>query len=110
ADAYWKQGSVRVDYGAIACPVFAVGGWADGYTNAIPRLLSGLRAPCRGLVGPWGHAYPHDASPGPSIGFLQEVLHWWRSSVEGTSGERSYRVWMPESVPAGFRGEDRPGR
>jgi hypothetical protein len=21
-----------------------------------------------------------------------------------------YRVWMPESVPPGFRGEDRPGR
>jgi putative CocE/NonD family hydrolase len=110
ADAYWKQGSVREDYGAIACPVFAVGGWADGYANAIPRLFSALRVPCRGLVGPWGHAYPHDASPGPSIGFLQEVLRWWRSSVEGTDGESSFRVWMPESVPAGFRGEDRPGR
>jgi predicted acyl esterase len=126
ADAYWKQGSVREDYGAIACPVFAVGGWGDGYRNAIPRLLSGLRAPCRGLIGPWGHAYPHDANPGPSIGFLQEALRWWRSCLgeangdsrpgwrEGTpqlpsENEPRYRVWMPESVPAGFRG-DRPGR
>jgi len=128
ADAYWKQGSVRYDYGAIACPVFAVGGWADGYTSAIPRLLSGLRVPSRGLVGPWGHAYPHDASPGPSIGFLQEALHWWHNCLgEGNDDKRPgqresmahippsdseprYRVWMSESVPAGFRGEDRPGR
>ena len=118
-DAYWKQGSVREDYGAIACPVFAVGGWADGYRNAIPRLLAGLRVPRRGLVGPWGHAYPHDARPGPSIGFLQEALLWWRSSLgernaraqAGSSArEPLYRVWMPESVPAGYRGEDRPGR
>ncbi len=115
-DAYWKQGSVREDYGAIACPVFAVGGWADGYTSAIPRLLSGLRVPCRGLVGPWGHAYPHDASPGPSIGFLQEALRWWQSCLGDGNGdtpresEPRYRVWMPDSVPAGFRGDDRPGR
>jgi putative CocE/NonD family hydrolase len=123
-DAYWKQGSVCEDYGAIACPVFAVGGWADGYKNAIPRLLAGLRVPCRALVGPWGHAYPHDARPGPSIGFLQEALEWWRSCLGEHGDDRvdpqdraragepdpRYRVWMQESVPAGFRGDDRPGR
>jgi putative CocE/NonD family hydrolase len=121
-DLYWKQGSVCEDYGAIACPVFAVGGWADGYKNAIPRLLAGLRVPRRALIGPWGHAYPHDARPGPSIGFLQEALRWWHSCLgedgrsSGPSRARSgasepaYRVWMPESVPAGYRGDDRPGR
>jgi len=112
ADGYWKQGSVREDYGALACPVFAVGGWADGYTNAIPRLLAGLRVPCRALVGPWGHAYPHAAKPGPSIGFLQEALGWWRACLGGDrrADEPRYRVWMAESVPPGFRGDDRPGR
>jgi putative CocE/NonD family hydrolase len=118
-DGYWKQGSVCEDYGAIACPVFAVGGWADGYTNAIPRMLSGLGVARRGLIGPWGHAYPHDARPGPSIGFLQEALSWWnrclgeRSTPEldrASASEPLYRVWMPESVPAGYRGQDRPGR
>jgi predicted acyl esterase len=124
-DEYWRQGSVCEDYGAIACPVFAVGGWADGYRNAIPRLLAGLRAPRRALIGPWGHAYPHDARPGPSIGFLQEALLWWRSCLGEENGrdgsgsvsrapssasEPLYRVWMPESVPAGYRGDDRPGR
>ncbi len=117
-DAYWKQGSVNEDYDAIACPVFAVGGWADGYRSAILRLLAGLRVPCRGLIGPWGHAYPHDAHPGPSIGFLQEALRWWRGCLGENDdvgpgqeqNEPRYRVWMPDSVPAGFRGEDRPGR
>jgi putative CocE/NonD family hydrolase len=112
-DAYWKHGSVGEDYAAIGCPVLAVGGWADGYTNAIPRLLSGLRVPRRGLVGPWGHAYPHAASPGPSVGFLQEALRWWNRHLAGqgtaSDDEPLYRAWMPESLPAGTRG-DRPGR
>ena len=39
-DAFWKQGSVCEDYARDQCPVYTVGGWADGYTNAIPRLLA----------------------------------------------------------------------
>jgi predicted acyl esterase len=39
-DGYWKHGSVCEDYAAIECPVYAVGGWADAYRNAIPRLLA----------------------------------------------------------------------
>jgi len=70
-DDYWRHGSVGEDPGRIGCPVYAVGGWADGYTNAIPRLLASLRAPRKGLVGPWGHEYPHDGAPGPAIGFQQ---------------------------------------
>jgi len=46
-DAYWKHGSVCEDYTAIQCPVYAVGGWTDGYKNAIPRLLERLRVPAR---------------------------------------------------------------
>jgi hypothetical protein len=52
-DAYWKHGSVCEDYAAIQCPVYAVGGWTDGYKNAIPRLLTGLKVPRKGLIGPW---------------------------------------------------------
>ena len=52
------------DYDAIKAAVYMVGGWADGYTNAIFRVASGLRAPFRGLVGPWTHAYPWKARPG----------------------------------------------
>ncbi|MFD2030058.1 CocE/NonD family hydrolase [Ancylobacter dichloromethanicus] len=53
-DAYWRHGSVREDYSRIEVPVLAVGGWADSYTNAVPRLVAGLPGMRRGLIGPWG--------------------------------------------------------
>ena len=64
-DDYWRHGSVCEDYGAVQCPVYAIGGWADGYSNAIPRLLAGLSAPTKGLIGPWAHTFPHAGVPGP---------------------------------------------
>ena len=82
-DAYWRHGSVCEDFSAIQCPVFAVGGWADAYTNAIPRLLEGLKTPRLGLIGPWAHLYPQDGKPGPAIGFLQEALRWWDHWLKG---------------------------
>jgi hypothetical protein len=113
-DGYWRHGSVCEDYEAIRCPVYAIGGWADAYTNAIPRLLAGLTVPRKGLVGPWAHVYPHDGVPGPAIGFLQESLRWWdhwlRGIDTGVMDEPMYRVWMQESVPPKPFYEERPGR
>ena len=101
-DAYWKHGSVCEDYAAIQCPVYAVGGWTDGYKNAIPRLLERLKVPRKGLIGPWAHAYPHFALPGPQIGFLQEILRWWDHWLKGVDtgvmDEPMLRAWMTESV------------
>jgi putative CocE/NonD family hydrolase len=113
-DAYWKHGSVCEDFGAIECPVYAVGGWADGYSNAVPRLLTGLRVPRKGLIGPWAHRYPHFAKPGPQIGFLQECLRWWdhwlKARDTGIMAEPMYRVWMEEWVPPQVHYEEKPGR
>ena len=77
-DEFWKHGSVCEDFGAIEAAVLAVGGWSDGYTNAVLRLLSGLSCPRRGLIGPWAHAWPQAGPPGPTIGFLQHLVRWWR--------------------------------
>ena len=101
-DAYWKHGSVGEDWPAIACPVYAVGGWADGYTNAVPRLVHGLQVPRRGLVGPWGHMFPHEGVPGPRIGFLQEALGWWERWLRDDDGGAPRRAAVP-SVDAGER-------
>ena len=113
-DAYWKHGSVCEDYAAIQCPVYAVGGWTDGYTNAIPRLLAGLAVPRKGLIGPWAHAYPHIALPGPQIGFLQEALRWWghwlKGDDTGVMDEPMLRAWMTESVRPATHHETLPGR
>jgi putative CocE/NonD family hydrolase len=113
-DGYWRWGSVCEDYDAIQCPVYAVGGWTDGYTNAILRLLERLHVPRKGLIGPWAHAYPHIALPGPQIGFLQEVLRWWdywlKGIDTGVMDEPMLRAWMTDSVePASFH-EVLPGR
>jgi len=113
-DAFWKQGSVCEDYSRITAAVYAVGGWADGYSNAIPRLLAGLPGPRKGLIGPWAHAYPHDANPGPRIGFLQEALRWWdhwlKGKDTGIMEEPMLRAWMQESVPPATTYAERPGR
>jgi putative CocE/NonD family hydrolase len=113
-DAYWRHGSVCEDYGAIQCPVYAVGGWTDGYTNAIPRLLERLTVPRKGLIGPWAHAYPHFAFPGPQIGFLQEMLRWWDHWLKGIDTgimeEPMLRAWMTASVKPASCHEALPGR
>jgi uncharacterized protein len=113
-DAYWKQGSVCEDYSSITAAVYAVGGWADGYSNAIPRLIAGLQGPKKGLIGPWAHAYPHAAQPGPQIGFLQEALRWWDLWLKGIDtgmmDEPVLRAWMQESVRPATTYPERPGR
>jgi hypothetical protein len=92
----------------------AVSGWADGYSNAVFRLLAGLHVPCKGLIGPWGHKYPHLGTPGPAVGFLQEALRWWdtwlKSKDTGIMDEPLLRVWMQESVPPTTQYRCRPGR
>ena len=42
-DAFYRHGSICENYDDVVCPVYAVGGWADGYTNAIFRLLANLK-------------------------------------------------------------------
>ena len=99
-DAYWQHGSVCEDFSAIRCPVLAVGGWADGYTNAVMRLLDGLDVPCRGIIGPWAHQYPYMGRPGPAIGFLQEAVRWWdhwlNGNDRGVMDTPKLRVWIQE--------------
>lgn len=113
-DEFWKHGSVCEDFSAIEAPVMAVSGWADGYSNAVFRLLRGLESPAMGLIGPWSHKYPHRGVPGPAIGFLQECLRWWdywlKGRDTGIMQEPKLRVWMQESVPPAPFYDERPGR
>ena len=113
-DAFWKQGSVCEDLGAIQCPVFAVGGWLDGYSNAVPRLIEGLAVPRQGLIGQWAHRYPHMALPGPAVGFLQLALRWWDRWLKGRepapAAEPMLRIWMQDSVRPAPHRATLPGR
>lgn len=113
-DEYWKHGSVCENYADIEIPVYAVGGWADGYTNAIFRLLEGLPGPKKGLIGPWAHEYPEVALPGPQIGFLQECLRWWDYWLKGLDtgimDEPMLRAWIQDYVEPADHYDYRPGR
>jgi putative CocE/NonD family hydrolase len=105
-DAYWQQGSACESYDSITCPVFAVGGWSDGYRDMVFRVVEHVRSRVRGLIGPWGHTSPEAGAPGPSIGFLQECLRFFAASLDGEQNgffeEPRLISYMQEAVaPAG---------
>ncbi|MGA9797097.1 MAG: CocE/NonD family hydrolase [Rhizomicrobium sp.] len=113
-DAYWKHGSVCEDYSAIACPVFAVTGWEDGYVEPVFRLMENLTVPRKALIGPWAHTFPQSGQPLPAIGFLQECVRWWDQWLKGRDtgimDEPRMRLWMQDSVRPQRTYEERPGR
>lgn len=90
---YWRGGSVRLGhdgtgYERITVPTMLVAGWADGYRNNSFRTvaaLAGNAVPHRLLAGPWAHADPRTAMPGPRIDLDVEMAawfdHWLRDPV-----------------------------
>ena len=113
-DAYWREGSVAGQLGDIKCAVYMVGGWADYLSRAVPRILSQIKSPGRGLIGPWGHQYPQDATPGPAMGFLQDCVRWFdrwlKDRKNGIDKEPLLRAWMQDSVRPATDYLTRPGR
>lgn len=113
-DDYWKQGSICEDFSKVTVPVYAISGWADNYSEAVPRLLANLSGPRLGLVGPWAHSYPHEVAVEPAIGWLQELVRWldhWTKGVDtGMMDQPMYRVWMQDHVPPQTCYLERPGR
>ncbi len=97
-DAYWRPASVAGQYEKIACPVFLIGGWQDGYPNPPLRLFQHLQVPRRLLIGPWNHARPDAAVPGPRIHYLHEMLrwldHWLKGRDTGVMREPPIAVYL----------------
>ena len=93
---YWDHGSVRLGgtsagYGRIIVPTLIVAGWADGYRNNTFRTIARLAAqgtPHRLLAGPWAHADPATAMPGPRIDLDAELAAWFDHWLRGV-GARS---------------------
>jgi predicted acyl esterase len=88
---YWDHGSVRLGgtsagYERIRVPTMIVAGWADGYRNNTFRTVARLSAqgtPHRLLAGPWAHADPTTAMPGPRIDFDAELAGWFDHWLRG---------------------------
>ncbi len=87
---YWRHGSVRTavgeGYDRIACPTMIVAGWADGYRNASLRTVQALAragVPHRLLAGPWAHADPATAMPGPRLDLTREMAGFFDTWLRG---------------------------
>ena len=98
---YWRQGSVAGSLDRIVCPTFLIGGWRDGYANPPLRLFAGLRGPRKLLIGPWDHALPDAAIPGPRIDYLREIVRWldhWSRGVDtGIMDEAPIAAYVQEA-------------
>ena len=113
-DAYWRWGAAGETPDAITCPVLAIGGWSDRYSNTVMNLLARSHDRCWGVVGPWGHHFPDIGCPGPGIGFQQEAVRWWdrwlKGKDNGVDEEPRLRVWLQEYVAPESRIARRRGR
>ncbi len=101
AGPYWEHGSVRYIADRIRCPVMMIGGWRDGYMNVPLRLFQALSVPKKVWIGPWNHAMPDGAVPGPRVDYLREVVRWldyWcRGKATGIMEEPPVVVFMQRS-------------
>lgn len=97
---YWHNGSVSYQMDRIKVPVFLFGGWRDGYPNPPLRLYQHLSCPRKAIIGPWNHAWPDKAIPGPRIDFIHEVGRWldyWcKGAQTGIMEEPSLQVFIQE--------------
>jgi putative CocE/NonD family hydrolase len=113
-DGFWQHGSVAVDYSRIRCPVYVVDGQIDSYRDFLPRLLSNLRVPRKGLLGPWGHKYPQLADAGPGLDWVTEEVRWWSQWLLGVDtgimDEPMLRVFLEDRTAAEVWPKDVPGR
>jgi hypothetical protein len=80
---FWRRASLRPDYGRLTVPAYLIGGWYDGYRDSVPRMLAHVPAPVRVLIGPWNHAFPHNAVPGPAIEWRADAVRWWDHWLKG---------------------------
>jgi hypothetical protein len=114
--AYWRTGSLAPDYGRIACAIFSIAGWMDGYTNAALRMHEKCvnAAGRKTLVGNWSHSMPSDAYPGPHLDYLHEMTrffdHWLKGINNGVMAEPAVTLFRreytrPEAFPEKFNGE-----
>src|SRR5262249_8084322 len=74
---YWRSASLRPGYERIACPVFLIAGWRDGYANAMLRTYANLKVPRKLLLGPWVHQRPNASTPGPRIDYLRDLVRFF---------------------------------
>lgn len=82
---FWDRASLNTDYSRIDIPIYAIGGWYDGYRDFIPRLLQGADVPVKALLGPWNHTWPNGASPEPAVEWRESAVRWLDHWLKGNN-------------------------
>ncbi len=80
---FWRSHSLRWQEEKVQVPVYLIGGLLDGYRDTVPRLLENLRAPVKGVVGPYQHDWPDNAEPGPTYEWRHEAVRWFNHWLRG---------------------------
>jgi putative CocE/NonD family hydrolase len=110
---YWRNGSLRPDYSRVQAAVYLIGGWHDGYANAMLRMYTQLKSPKKILMGPWVHTQPHVSVPGPRIDWMNEALrffaHWLRNEDTGIMQEPPVTAYMQQPAKPDRRIDIVPG-
>ncbi len=102
---FWDRTALVRRYESIRVPTFVIGGWYDGYRDSVPHMLEHLEAPTKAIVGPWSHAFPHDANPLPRIEWRREAVrwfdHWLKGRDTGILDEPRFAVYVRRWHPPG---------
>ena len=110
---FWKRTALKERYDAIRIPTFVIGGWYDGYRDSVPRMLEKMKAPTKAIVGPWSHAFPHDAYPKPQIEWRHEAVRWFDQWLKGRDtgimDEPRFAVYVRRWHPPGPVLDEAPG-
>jgi predicted acyl esterase len=111
--AFWDRASLASDYTRMKLPSLLIGGWYDGYRDSVPRMLEHVDAPVKAILGPWAHAYPHDAYPQPGIEWRHEAVrffdYWLKGTENGVMDEPRLAVYVREWHPPDTGLEHAPG-
>jgi hypothetical protein len=110
---FWDRTALKARYDSITIPTFVIGGWYDGYRDSVPRMLERLNAPVKAMLGPWSHAWPHDAYPKPRMEWRHEAVRWFDQHLKGRDTgimeEPRFAVFVRRWHPPGPVLEEAPG-
>ena len=106
-DDYWTRGFPRYQSDGLRVPTLLAGGVSDVYVNAILRMVARQPDRVKGVIGPWGHHFPHRALPHPAINWLHHCTRWFarwlRLEQNDVENDPPLRVFITEPYVADGR-------
>lgn len=82
-DAFMREGAALTRLDKIKAATYFMGGFRDLFPEGPFVLYNGIKCPKKLLMGPWKHALPSGAVPGPSIDYLDEMFRWFDYWLKG---------------------------